>query len=93
MFEYMDGIVDAVEEFGQAAVDIAVYMLICVAKLALIITAPVWILPYAIWRKGVSSEIQTVEKELQEKTWSKPAVRVGQAKTAQACKKKGKADK
>ena len=36
MFEYMDGIVDAVEEFGQAAVDIAVYMLICVAKLALI---------------------------------------------------------
>ena len=93
MFEYMDGIVNAVEEFGQAAVDIAVYMLICVAKLALIITAPVWILPYAIWRKGVSSEIQTVEKELQEKTWSKPAVRVGQAKTAQACKKKGKADK
>lgn len=40
--------------------------------------------------RGVSSEIQTVEKELQEKTWSKPAVRVGQAKTAQACKKKGK---
>ena len=52
MFEYMDGIVDAVEEIGQAAVGIAVYMLICVAKLALIITAPVWILPYAIWRKG-----------------------------------------
>lgn len=52
MFEYMDGIVNAVEEFGQAAVDIAVYMLICAAILALIITAPVWILPYAIWRKG-----------------------------------------
>lgn len=52
MFEYMDGIVNAVEEFGQAAVDIAVYMLICVAKLALIITAPVWVLPYVIWRKG-----------------------------------------
>ena len=34
-----------------------------------------------------------IRKELQEKTWSKPAVRVGQAKTAQACKKKGKADK
>ena len=28
-----------------------------------------------------------IRKELQEKTWSKPAVRVGQAKTAQACKK------
>lgn len=93
MFEYMDGIVNAVEEFGQAAVDIAVYMLICVAKAVLIITAPVWILPYAIWRKGVSSEIQTVEKELQEKARSKPAVRAGQAKTAQACKKNGKTDK
>ena len=93
MFEYMDSIVDAVEEIGQAAVDVAVFVTICTAKAVLIITAPVWILPYAIWRKGVSSEIQTVEKELQEKTWSKPAVRVGQAKTAQACKKKGKADK
>lgn len=37
--------------------------------------------------RGVSSEIQTVEKELQEKARSKPAVRAGQAKTAQACKK------
>lgn len=90
MFEYMDGIVDAVEEIGQAAVDVAVFVTICTAKAVLIITAPVWILPYAIWRKGVSSEIQTVEKELQEKTWSKPAVRVGQAKTAQACKKKAR---
>lgn len=52
MFEYMDDIVDAVEEFGQAAVDIAVYVMICTAKLALIITAPVWVLPYMIWRKG-----------------------------------------
>ena len=90
MFEYMDGIVDAVEEIGQAAVDVAVFVTICTAKAVLIITAPVWILPYAIWRKGVSSEIQTVEKE---QAWSKPAARVGQAKTAQACKKKGKADK
>lgn len=52
MFEFMDGVVDAVEEFGQAAVDIAVYVTICTAKPTLIITAPVWILPYAIWRKG-----------------------------------------
>ena len=89
MFEFMDGIVDALEEFVQAAV----FVMICIAKAVLIITAPVWILPYAIWRKGVSSEIQTVEKELQEKARSKPAVRAGQAKTAQACKKNGKADK
>ena len=52
MFEFMDGVVDAVEEFGQAAVDIAAYVTICTAKLALIITAPVWVLPYTIWRKG-----------------------------------------
>ena len=52
MFEYMDGIVDAVEEIGQEAGDVAVLVTICVAKAVLIITAPVWILPYAIWRKG-----------------------------------------
>lgn len=52
MFEYMDGIVDAVKELGQAAVDVAVFVTICTAKAVLIITAPVWILPYAIWRKG-----------------------------------------
>ena len=52
MFEFMDGIVDAVGEFGQTAVDIAVFVTICTATAALIITAPVWILPYTIWRKG-----------------------------------------
>ena len=52
MFEYMDDIVDAVEEIGQAAVDVAVFVTICTAKAVLIITAPVWILPYEIWRKG-----------------------------------------
>ena len=51
MFEYMDGIVDAVEEIGQAAVDVAVFVTICTAK-AVLITAPVWVLPYTIWRKG-----------------------------------------
>lgn len=52
MFEFMDGIVDALEEFVQVAVDIAVFVMICIAKTVLIITAPVWVLPYAIWRKG-----------------------------------------
>ena len=56
MFEYMDGIVDAAEEIAQAAVDVAVdvavFVTICTAKAVLIITAPVWILPYVIWRKG-----------------------------------------
>ena len=48
MFEFMDGIVDALEEFVRAAV----FVMICIAKAVLIITAPVWVLPYAIWRKG-----------------------------------------
>ena len=52
MFEFMDGVVDALEETGKVVVDGVVYCLICVAKLALIITAPVWVLPYTIWRKG-----------------------------------------
>lgn len=52
MFEFMGGVVDALEETGKAVVDGAVYCLICTAKAVLIITAPVWILPYAIWRKG-----------------------------------------
>lgn len=52
MFEFMDGIVDALEEFVQVAVDIAVFVMICIAKAVLIITEPVWVLPYAIWRKG-----------------------------------------
>jgi hypothetical protein len=41
MFEYMDGIVDAVEEIGQATVDVAVFVTICAAKAVLIIIAPV----------------------------------------------------
>lgn len=52
MFEFMDDVVDAMEETGKVVVDGVVYCLICVAKLALIITAPVWALPYTIWRKG-----------------------------------------
>lgn len=31
--------------------NLAVFVTICTAKAVLIITAPVWILPYAIWRK------------------------------------------
>lgn len=37
---------------AEPITDEQVYCLICVAKLALIITAPVWALPYTIWRKG-----------------------------------------
>lgn len=64
MFEFMDGVVDAMEETGKVVVDGVVYCLICVAKLALIITAPVWPCRIRYGERGVSSEIQTVEKEL-----------------------------
>lgn len=64
MFEFMDGVVDALEETGKVVVDGVVYCLICVAKLALIITAPVWCYRIRYGERGVSSEIQTVEKEL-----------------------------
>lgn len=38
------------KEYRKAG--LAVFVTICTAKAVLIITAPVWILPYAIWRKG-----------------------------------------
>ena len=64
MFEYMDGIVDAVKELGQAAVDVAVFVTICTAKAVLIITAPVWILPYAIGENfGASIRVVALLKQ------------------------------
>lgn len=87
MFEYMDGIVDAVEEIGQAAVDVAVFVTICTAKAVLIITAPVWILPYAIWRKGVSSEIQTVEKNYKKKHGVNPPLELDKRKQRRLARK------
>lgn len=43
---------DGTTKMRQITVDVAVFVTICTAKAVLIITAPVWILPYAIWRKG-----------------------------------------
>lgn len=61
MIEYMDGIVAAVEDFAQTAKDVAITFItaLCTAattaiimlvKAALLITAPAWVLPYAIFR-------------------------------------------
>ena len=57
----MDGVVDALEETGKVVVDGVVYCLICVAKLALIITAPVWALPYTI-KAGQAKTAQACKK-------------------------------
>lgn len=64
MFEFMDGVVDALEETEKVVVDGVVYCLICVAKLALIIKRQYGCCRIRYGERGVSSEIQTVEKEL-----------------------------
>lgn len=43
MLDFMDGIVEAVEEF-------AAFVLVVLAKWVILLTAPVWILPYKLLR-------------------------------------------
>lgn len=50
MLDFMDGIVEAVEEFTGAAAEIAIMVLVILGKAAILITSPVWILPYKILR-------------------------------------------
>ncbi len=50
MIDFMDGIVEAVEEFAGAAAEIAIMVLVILGKAAILITAPVWVLPYKILR-------------------------------------------
>ncbi len=50
MLDFMDDIVESVEEFARAAVAVAIWLLITTVKAAILITAPVWILPYKLLR-------------------------------------------
>lgn len=50
MIDFMDEIVEAVEEFANASVENMIIILGVVAKGAILITAPVWILPYKLIR-------------------------------------------
>lgn len=50
MLDFMDEVVNAVEEFGEAAVEYAANLLVGLAKAVIVITAPVWILPYILLR-------------------------------------------
>lgn len=50
MIEFMDNIVEAAEEFGKAGVEFAYWLVVELAKGIVIITAPVWILPYVLGR-------------------------------------------
>ena len=50
MLEFMDGIVEGVEEFANSTAEFAAWALVSLTKLAILITAPVWIIPYKIIR-------------------------------------------
>lgn len=50
MIKFMDGIVEAVEEFANAGVENLIIILGVVAKVVILLTAPVWILPYKLIR-------------------------------------------
>lgn len=48
VIEFMDEIVEAIEEFGKEAIKKLGAVLVIAAKSMIIITAPVWILPYCV---------------------------------------------
>ena len=50
MLDCMDDIVESIEEFARAAVAVAIWLLITTVKAAILVTAPVWILPYKLLR-------------------------------------------
>lgn len=50
MIKFMDGIVEAVEEFARAGAECMVFIFEVLAKWFIIITTPVWILPYKLIR-------------------------------------------
>lgn len=50
MLDFMDDIVESVEEFVRAAAAVAIWLLITTVKAAILLTAPVWILPYKLLR-------------------------------------------
>lgn len=50
MLDFMDEVVDAVEEFGKEIIEVAALILLWLIKAVIVITAPVWILPYILIR-------------------------------------------
>lgn len=56
VIEFMDEIVEAVEEFGREAVEEIGAVLFIVAKVVVLITAPVWILPYKLIRREAGND-------------------------------------
>ena len=50
MLDFMDGIVESVEEMVEAAAELAASLLVVLAKWVIVLTTPVWILPYKVFR-------------------------------------------
>lgn len=50
MLDFMDGIVEDVEEFAETAAELAAWILVILVKWVILLTAPVWILPYKLLR-------------------------------------------
>ena len=50
MLDFMDGIVEAVEEFAEGAAEFAAFLLAVLVKWVILFTTPVWILPYKLLR-------------------------------------------
>lgn len=51
MLDFMDDIAESTEEFARAAAAVAIWLLITTVKVAILITAPVWLLPYKMLRE------------------------------------------
>ena len=50
MLDFMDGIVEAVEEFAETAAELAAWILVILVKWVILLTTPVWILTYKLLR-------------------------------------------
>lgn len=50
MLDFMDGIVEAVEEFAETAAGLAAWLLEILVKWVILLTTPAWILPYKLLR-------------------------------------------
>ena len=51
MLDFMDEIVDGVKFIAERVIEVAAYALIIIADIAILITTPIWIIPYVIIRE------------------------------------------
>lgn len=60
MFEYMDGIADALESAGEAATEAiketGAFIILLLLKALILVTTPLWICPYMKWRRKAEGE-------------------------------------